>query len=144
MCYIPQLLAKSHKCDAYVSWLSRQYRVQTGPGWYEPCLVADVSDSPRLFGDENPSKDAALAQVRAQGGWPGTISYAELKPSGPAPVKGKTRIVTAQTPKAEPRSPRAQPSASRARSRKEELGRRVSVTAEVWRIPTPQPHRPRR
>lgn len=28
------------------------------------------------------------------------ISYADLKPTGPAPVKGKTRIVTAQTPKA--------------------------------------------
>lgn len=28
------------------------------------------------------------------------IQYAGLKPTGPAPVKGKVRIVTAQTPKA--------------------------------------------
>ena len=28
------------------------------------------------------------------------IAYADLKPSGSAPVKGRTRIVTAQTPKA--------------------------------------------
>lgn len=163
MCYTPQLRAKRHQCDAYVEWLSRQYRVQTGPGWDEPCLVPDLSTISRLFGTEPPSIDEALAQIRAQGGWPGTISYAYdpgipdqfvvsqtpepsarflaqgtkvsitvskgpapetpvvivpnavgesqadafrliqyagLKPSGPPSVKGKVRIVTAQTPKA--------------------------------------------
>jgi len=163
MCYTPQLRAKNHQCDAYVSWLSRQYRVVTGPGWDEPCLVPDLSIDSTLFGGEPPAIDEALAQIRAQGGWPGTISYAYdpdfpdqfvisqtpepdakflpqgtkvsitvskgpkpetlvvivpdavgevqadafrlisyagLKPSGPAPVKGKVRIVTAQIPKA--------------------------------------------
>jgi LmbE family N-acetylglucosaminyl deacetylase len=163
MCYTPQLRAKNHQCDAYVLWLSRQYRVVTGPGWDEPCLVPDLSTDSTLFGGEPPSLDEALAQIRAQGGWPGPISYAYdpdfpdqfvisqtpepspkflpqgsqvsitvskgpkpetpvvivpntigesqadafrliqyagLKPAGPAPVKGKVRIVTAQTPKA--------------------------------------------
>jgi LmbE family N-acetylglucosaminyl deacetylase len=163
MCYTPQLRAKNHQCDAYVKWLSRQYRVVTGPGWDEPCLVPDLSADSTLFGGEPPAIDEALAQIRAQGGWPGTISYvydpdfpdqfvisqrpepsakflpqgskvsitvskgpkpetpmvivpdavgesqadafrlieyAGLKPSGQAPVKGKVRIVTAQTPKA--------------------------------------------
>jgi beta-lactam-binding protein with PASTA domain len=135
----------------------------TGPGRDEPCLVPDLSTDSTLFGGEPPSLDEALAQIRAQGGWPGPISYAYdpdfpdqfvisqtpepspkflpqgsqvsitvskgpkpetpvvivpntigesqadafrliqyagLKPAGPAPVKGKVRIVTAQTPKA--------------------------------------------
>lgn len=146
-----------------MAWLSRQYRVLTGPGWDEPCLVPDLSTDSTLFGGEPPAIDEALAQIRAQGGWPGAItyaydpdfpdqfvisqtpepsakflpqgtkvsitvskgpkpetpmvivpdavgesqadafrliSYAGLKPTGSAPVKGKIRIVTAQTPKA--------------------------------------------
>jgi hypothetical protein len=161
-CYTPPLRAKNHQCDAYVEWLTRQYRVVTGPGWNEPCLVPEVSGFPALFGSAPPSMLEALAQIRAQGGWPGTVSYAYdpfvpaeyvlaqapepsarfltqgtkvsitvskgpepettvtvpdavgevqadafrlvsyagLKPTGPAPVKSKIRIVTAQTPKA--------------------------------------------
>ena len=50
MCYTPQLRAnQKNGCGGYMEWLSRQYRVQTGPGWYEPCLVHRFSEvSPRL------------------------------------------------------------------------------------------------
>ena len=57
MCYTPPLRAKNHQCDAYAQWLSRQYRVQTGPGWDEPCLVPDLSTISELFGGEPPSVD---------------------------------------------------------------------------------------
>jgi LmbE family N-acetylglucosaminyl deacetylase len=75
-CYTPELRAKHSACAAYEKWLTRQYRVLTGPGWDEPCLVADVTDYPTAFGGEPVAKTAAEARIRAQGGWPGTVTYA--------------------------------------------------------------------
>jgi len=75
-CYSPELRTKHSVCGAYEKWLTRQYRVLTGPGWDEPCLVADVTDFPTAFGGEPVAKTAAEARIRAQGGWVGKVTFA--------------------------------------------------------------------
>jgi LmbE family N-acetylglucosaminyl deacetylase len=75
-CYTPALRKKHGNCAAYEAWLSRQYRVQGGPGWDEPCLVPDITDYPTEFGSEPVPKESAESRIRAQGGWVGTVTYA--------------------------------------------------------------------
>jgi hypothetical protein len=84
MCYTEQLRAKNSECADYAQWLTRQYRVRTGPGWDEPCLVPQLAGFPAWFGFAPASEDAAIAQIRAQGGWPGKVSheYDDFVPEG--------------------------------------------------------------
>ena len=69
-CYTPTLRATGPDksgCAEYAVWLQREYRVSTGPGWYQPCLV------PTLPSYE-PSVDAIESQIRAQGCAVGTVT----------------------------------------------------------------------
>lgn len=74
-CYTAALRAadaadgNKHGCVAYATWLSREYRVSTGPGWYQPCLVPEVS------GTDGPPEITAEAQIRAAGCSVGTVTH---------------------------------------------------------------------
>ncbi|MEY9873203.1 hypothetical protein ABH931_002685 [Streptacidiphilus sp. MAP12-33] len=74
-CYTAALRKKNSVCDEYAQWLVRQYRVMTGPGWYQACFVPHLLGFPLEFGEAPASEGAAIAAIRGSGCAVGTVTH---------------------------------------------------------------------
>jgi len=68
------LPANASLCAGYAAWLAREYQATIGQGWYQPCLVPDVSTTAPAFGGLPPSEGSAEAAIRAAGCAVGTVT----------------------------------------------------------------------
>jgi LmbE family N-acetylglucosaminyl deacetylase len=68
------LPANASLCAGYAAWLARSYQATIGQGWYQQCLVPDVSSVSAAFGGLPPSEGSAEAAIRGAGCSVGTVT----------------------------------------------------------------------